>query len=163
MLLALGLPMLLAGVVAVGDAGAQQQQQPPPARPSGPPHGWLFGVWTGGQFPPGDTDSQACYGAATVIFLRDVVMRSSPLDVAYRQRIIETVAAMQDGGLEFRFVPAAPPGGPFGGRVPPDVGFGCDDNPNLLRIERRGPNEIAFPNCREFPSVLRRCTGPAER
>jgi hypothetical protein len=148
LLLALGLPLL----ATADHAGAQQ-------RSGGPPHEWVFGVWTGGQFPPGEGDSLACYGAATVIVLRDVVMRATPLDVAYRQRLIETAAATPNG-LEFRLVPAVPAGGPFGGRVPPDVGFGCDDNPNLLRVERRGPNEIVFPNCREFPSPLRRCTAP---
>jgi len=145
LLLALGLPL------AAADAGAQQG--------SGPPHEWVLGVWTGGQFPAGDTDTQACYGAATVIFLRDVVMRSTPLDVAFRQRLIET-AASTPNGLEFRFVPAQPVGGPLGARVPPDAGFGCDDNPNLLRVERRGPNEIVFPGCRDFPSPLKRCTAP---
>jgi hypothetical protein len=151
LLLALGLPLL---AVAGDEAGAQQ-------RPGGPPHEWAYGVWTGGQFPPGDGDTQACYGAATFILLRDVVLRSTPLDVAFRQRLIETVASMPDGGLEIRLVPAAPMGGPFGGRVPPDAGFGCDGNPNLLKIERRGPNEVVFPECRDFPSPLRRCTGAA--
>jgi hypothetical protein len=45
----------------------------------------------------------------------------------------------------------------FGGRVPPDGGFGCSGNPNLLRVERRGPDEITFPDCSEFPSPLKRC------
>jgi hypothetical protein len=150
--MALGLLLAAAG----DEAGAQAPR-------GGPPHEWAYGVWTGGQFPPGDTDTQACYGAATVIILRDVVMRATPLDVAYRQRLIETVAGMPDGGLEIRLLPAAPQAGPFGGRMLPDVGFGCDANPNLLRIQRRGPNEIAFPNCTEFPSPLRRCTGAAAR
>jgi hypothetical protein len=172
LLLALGVPLASA---AVPRADAQQrqpqpqrqaQQPQPPApqapRSEGPPHEWLFGVWTGGQFPAGtDTDTQACYARATVIFLRDVVLRASALDVPLRQRLIETVAVPPGGGLEFRFVPPAPLGGPFGGRVPPDAGFGCDGNPNVLRVERRGPDEIAFPNCGEFPSPLRRCTGAA--
>jgi hypothetical protein len=141
LLLALGLPL------AAADAGAQQRQTPP--------HEWVLGVWTGGQFPPGETDTQACYGAATVIFLRDVIMRSTPLDVAFRQRLIET-AASTPNGLEFRLVPVGPGASAFGG-VPPDIGFGCDGNPNLLRVERRGPNEIVFPGCQDFPSPLRRC------
>ena len=37
------------------------------------------------------------------------------------------------------------------------VGFGCTDA-NTLRVERRGENEIVFPNCSEFPSPLKRCT-----
>ena len=184
LLLALGLPLASAAVPRV-DAQQRQPQPPPsppaqpqaqqprppqppspppspPQRSEGPPHEWLFGVWTGGQFPAGtDTDTQACYARATVIFLRDVVLRASALDVPLRQRLIETVAVPPGGGLEFRFVPPAPLGGPFGGRVPPDAGFGCDGNPNVLRVERRGPDEIAFPNCGEFPSPLRRCTGAA--
>ncbi|WP_236571761.1 hypothetical protein [Rhodovarius lipocyclicus] len=127
------------------------------AQRAAPPHEWIFGSWIGGQFPPGDGASQECFGAATVIFTRDVVLRASALDVAYRQRVIETVALIPDG-LEFRFAPAGPAGGVLSSRVPPDIGFSCDGNPNLLRVQRRGPNEIAFPGCIEFPSILRRCT-----
>ena len=84
-------------------------------------------------------------------------MRSSALDIAWRQRVLETVAATGETGLEFRFAPAMAMGGPFGARVPPDAGFGCDGNPNILRVQRRGPDEIVFPNCAEFPSPLKRC------
>jgi hypothetical protein len=93
-----------------------------------------------------------------VIFTRDVVMRPSAFDVAYRQRLVETVSA-SDGVLEFRLVPAQPQMTQLGPRVPPDVGFGCPAGPNALRVERRGPDEIVFPDCAEFPSPLRRCTG----
>lgn len=116
---------------------------------SGPPHAWLFGTWTGGIFPAVDTEGPGCFGNAVVIFTRDVIMRMANLDVAYRQRLIETVAPTPDG-LEIRLLPA-------GGRPLPESGFGCDNNPNLLRVTRRGPDEIAFTNCVEFPSVLRRC------
>jgi hypothetical protein len=148
LLLALGLP--LAGPM---DAGAQQRQ--------GPPHEWTFGVWTGGLYPAGDTGSPGCAGSPTVIFTRDVVMRVSVLDTAYRQRTIETVAQTAGGGLEFRFTPAQPVMSALGGRVPPDAGFGCEGNPDMLRVERRGPDEIAFPGCNEFPSTLKRCTAGA--
>jgi hypothetical protein len=148
LLLALGLP--LAGAM---DAGAQQRQ--------GPPHEWTFGVWTGGLYPAGDTGTPACFGSPTVIFTRDVVMRVSVLDTAYRQRTIETVA-LQPDGLEFRFTPMAPVVGPLGNRMPPDAGFGCGGNPNILRVERKGPDEIAFPGCTEFPSTLKRCTTAAK-
>lgn len=144
LLLALGLP--LAGPM---DAGAQQRQ--------GPPHEWTFGAWTGGLFPALDADGPSCFGSPTVIFTRDIVMRVSVLDTAYRQRTIETVA-LQPDGLEFRFTPLAPAGGPLGNRLPPDVGFGCGGNPNVLKVERKGPDEIAFPGCSEFPSTLKRCT-----
>ena len=35
---------------------------------------------------------------------------------------------------------------------------GCASGPDVLRVERRGPDEIAFPGCGEFPSPLKRCT-----
>jgi hypothetical protein len=89
-----------------------------------------------------------------VIFTRDVVLRSSPLDVAMRQRLVQTATATPTG-VEFRLVPIGPPGA----RVQPGVGFGCSD-PNLLRVERRGTDEIVFPDCDEFPSPLKRCTTP---
>jgi hypothetical protein len=148
-MLALGLTLLAAMLPA--DAQAQQ------GAAGGPPHGWAFGVWTGGLFPAGDLDPTTCYANATVIILRDVVMRASVLDVVYRQRLIETVGPTQTGGLQFQLVPAPPVGGAFGGRVAPDSGFGCEGGPDSLVIERRGPNEIAFPNCREFLSPLKRC------
>jgi len=143
LLIALGLPL-----AATMDAGAQQRQAPP--------HEWVFGAWTGGIFPPGEIEGAACFANPTVIFTRDVVMRASVLDVAYRQRTIETAASVPNG-LEFRFTPVVPTVGAFGGQVPPDVGFGCGDSPNVLRVERRGPDEIVFPNCSQFPSPLRRC------
>ncbi len=130
----------------------------PPAAPAlvGPPHEWVFGSWTGGQFPPGEGDTPACFGSPTVIFTRDLVLRATALDTIYRQRIIETVARQPDA-LEFRFSPMEPVPSAFGNRVPPDAGFGCAGNPDALRVERRGPNEIVFPGCNEFPSPLKRC------
>lgn len=115
----------------------------------GPPHEWMFGSWTGGVFPAIDTEGPGCFGNVSVIVTRDVVMRVSSLDVSFRQRAIETVALIPDG-LEFRFVPL--PGRPF-----PEIGFGCEGNPNLLRIHRIGPDEVSMPGCVEFPSNLRRC------
>jgi hypothetical protein len=121
-----------------------------------PPHAWIFGSWTGGQFPPVDVSGPECFGNPTVIFTRDQVLRAAALDLSYRQRAIETVVVTANG-LEFRLTPLTPSAGPLGGRIPSDYGFGCDDNPNLLRVERRGPDEIVFPGCGEFPSPLRRC------
>ena len=100
-LLALAMP--LAG--AVDEAGAQAN------RPGGPPHEWVFGSWTGGIFPIGEVDPAGCFAAPVVIFTRDLVMRVAAFDVAYHQRAIETAAALPDGALEFRFVPAAPVAG----------------------------------------------------
>lgn len=134
---------------------AQTGAQPAPA--SGPPHDWLLGSWTGGLFPPGDTEGPSCLRAPTVIFTADVVLRASSLDVAYRQRTVETVGATPNG-VEFRFTPASAVVSPLGARVPPDSGFGCPGGANVLRVERRGPNEIAFPGCDEFPGPLKRCS-----
>jgi hypothetical protein len=122
---------------------------------SGPPHEWLYGSWTGGIYPATETSGGACLGQPTVIFTRDVIMRSSPLDVAYRQRLVETATATPTG-VEFRLVPVGPSNA---GRAPLGVGFGCGDM-NSLRVERRGENEIVFPNCEEFLSPLKRCTTP---
>jgi len=122
------------------------------------PHAWVFGSWTGGIFPPGETTGTRCTGQPSVIFTRDVVMRASVFDVAYRQRLIETVSTGENT-LEFRMVPVPAQSGPLGSRLPPDLGFGCAGGINSLRVERRGPNEIVFPNCADFPSPLLRCAG----
>jgi hypothetical protein len=135
------------GALALGPAQDAEAQ----ARPE-PPHAGLFGSWTGGQFPAGDTTQAECFGAPVVIITRDVVLRATALDSAYRQRVIETVA-LQPNGVEFRFLPVAA----AGARVPNDLGFGCPAGPNVLRVERRGPDEIVFPGCNEFPSPLKRC------
>jgi hypothetical protein len=144
-------PLLLAALaLALPLAGAAQ---------NAPPHAFLFGAWTGGLFPPLDRHGPACLGQPTVIFTADVVMRASLTDVAYRQRLVETVSVTQDR-FEFRLVPATPQLGPFGVRLPPDVGFGCPGGANVLRVERRGENEIVFPDCTDFPSPLLRCASP---
>lgn len=117
----------------------------------GPPHAWILGPWTGGLFPPVDTEGPACFAQPSVIFLRDSVMRVASLDVAYRQRVMETVAATADGGLEFRFVPVPQ------ARGIPEIGFGCGGDPDRLTVRRLGPDEIAFAGCVEFPASLRRC------
>jgi hypothetical protein len=139
----LALPLMATG------AGAQQA--------GAPPHAWLFGSWTGGLYPANDTGPN-CFAQPTVIFTRDVVMRTGLLDVGYRQRAIETVAG-RGNGVEFRLVPAAPSGA-LASRLPPDIGFGCAGNLNLLNVERRGDNEIAFTGCTDFPLTLKRCGAP---
>ena len=141
--------LVAATALTLGGASAQQGE---------PPHAWVFGSWTGGFFPAADTEGPRCTGQPSVIFTRDVVMRSSPFDVAYRQRFIETVSA-SNNALEFRLVPVQPQMTQLGPRLPPDIGFGCPAGPNALRVERRGPDEIVFPDCADFPSPLRRCVG----
>lgn len=129
------------------------------------PHGFLFGSWTGGLFPPPTTLSgKECLASPSVIFTRDTLMRATVIDVAYTQRLVETVREVPQG-VEFRLVAGAvkavaPSGGMFNFSAPGGeaIGFGCGD-PDVLRVVRRGQNEIMFPNCAEFPYPLIRCPG----
>ncbi|GGJ16275.1 hypothetical protein [Neoroseomonas lacus] len=156
--------LILAAPLLATSAVAQRAPAPaqPPATAAAPapaqsatPHEWLFGSWTGGLYPPGETEGSRCFAQPTVIFTREVVMRSGILDPAYRQRFLET-AATRPGATSFRFIPAAP----AGSRLPPEIGFGCPGGPDTLEVEQVGPDEIVFPNCREMPSPLRRCGSP---
>jgi len=132
----------------------------PPASAQGglPAQSWLFGAWVGGLFPPPSTiGAQQCLAQPVVIFTRDIVMRATIVDQLYTQRLVET-ARTTGNGVEFRFVPSVQQSGPFdlaqsGGG---EVGFGCEDA-DSLHVQRRGENEISFPNCPEFPYPLVRC------
>jgi hypothetical protein len=95
--------------------------------------------------------AQECLAQPMVIFTRDVVMRAVMTSPAYTQRLIDTARATATG-FELQLVPAtAVPPEPAG-----DIGFGCP-NPDLLPVQRRGENEIAFPGCTAFPYPLIRC------
>lgn len=143
--------LFLPAAMALLAAPAVLRAQPAATPRPGPPHEWLFGSWTGGIFPATESTGARCFGNAIVIFMPDVVMRASSLDVAFRQRAIETVALTPEG-VEVRLIPLGAQA-----RNVPEVGFGCDGNPDLLRVHRRGPDEIIFAGCVEFPSALRRC------
>ena len=156
--------LMLAAPLLATAALAQRSPAPPAApAPAAPPaaanipipHEWLFGAWTGGLYPAGDTEGPRCLAQPSVIFTREVVMRTGILDPAYRQRFVETVSSGA-GTTTFRFIPAAP----SGSRLPPEIGFGCPGGPDSLDVQQVGPNEIVFPNCREMPSPLRRCGSP---
>lgn len=127
-----------------------------PARSQGmPPHAWLFGTWTGGLFPPpAQMSSQQCFSQPVVVFTRDLVLRASITQQELSQRVVETARATQ-GGMEFRFAAGAGVPAMFGGSTA-RVGFGCA-SPDLLTVQRRGENEIAFPGCADFPYPLVRC------
>jgi hypothetical protein len=132
------------------------------AQSSLPPHAWLFGAWVGGLYPPPSSVSpQECLAQPVVIFTRDIVMRVVITDTNYTQRLVESARATGDG-VEFRFTApvAANAPGPFGlnGGSTLDIGFGCT-SPDVLRVQRRGDNEISFPGCADFPYPLVRCPG----
>jgi hypothetical protein len=129
-----------------------------------PPHGWLFGSWTGGLFPvSGAMTAQACLTQPVVIFTRDIVLRATLTDPLYAQREVETARATA-GGTEFRFVASQPMVAAGGGDLlglsapRPATGFGCE-NADVLHVSRLRDNEISFPGCADFPYPLVRCSG----
>ncbi|HEX3348769.1 MAG TPA: hypothetical protein VHS58_11775 [Acetobacteraceae bacterium] len=128
------------------------------AAQAAPPHAWLFGAWTGGLFPaPSNISAQACLGSPTVIFTRDVVLRSTLMDTTYQQRVVET-ARTDSGKTTFRLAPDAPvaPSNPLLASGLQAVDFGCPD-PDTLTVVRRTDNEIVFQDCADFPNPLVRC------
>lgn len=154
--------LLAASLVAASAIAATPPSGPTRPHAGGPPHAWLFGSWTGGLFPaPGHLTAQACHAQPTVIFTRDVVMRATLTDVTYVERVIETARTWQ-GGTDFVFTPAIDPTtatrNGLLGLDPPKAatGFGCA-SADTLRVERRGENEIVFPDCEDFPNPLVRC------
>lgn len=140
--------MLLAAALPTLPAAAQRGL---------PPHAWLFGAWTGGLFPaPLHPSAASCQSRATVVFGQDVVARASLTQPGLTQRVVET-ANVTRGRVEFRFVPAsATPRDLLGQAEPATSGFGCD-SPDVLYVQRKGPNEITFPGCKDFPNPLVRC------
>ena len=128
---------------------------PAHAQSNQPPHAWLFGTWTGGIFPvPAGLTREACLSQPVVIFTRDLVMRATLTEQALTQREIETARAVP-GGMEFRFINGVSGSAMLGG-VSALAGFGCA-TPDVLHVQRRGENEIAFPGCADFPNPLIRC------
>lgn len=150
------LTALTAALALLLPAAAQQPPAPPPAEP----HAFLFGTWIGGIYPPPrNLPAARCLAAPGVIFTRDLVMRSVLLEPTLRQRVVTSARATPEG-WEFRFLPIAQPRGLIGGTAggsPPEAGFGCAGGPDVLVVQKRGPNEIVFPGCTDFPSPLVRC------
>ena len=145
----LAVPVLMAAPGIAAPQPRPRQAEPAPAR-GGPPHAWLFGVWTGGLFPVLDGMLEKdCSTQATVGFAQDTVAHTTLLNNGMVRRVIETVRTSPTGA-EFRFAP-----------IETDLaGFGCDD-PNALHVERINADMISFPNCAGFPYPLQRC--PASR
>jgi hypothetical protein len=124
------------------------------------PYAWLYGSWTGGLFPaPTAITAETCLAQPVVIFTRDLVLRASLTEETYTQRVI-VAAQPTPEGVAFRFEPSAggaTGAGLFGQPAPAQAaGFGCA-SPDFLVVQRRGENEIAFPNCSDFPNPLVRC------
>ena len=125
------------------------------AQPALPPHAFLFGTWTGGLFPvAAGISNEACLSQPVVIFTKDLVMRATLTELQMTQREIET-ARVTASGIEFRFTSGVS-GSRFTGGVASLAGFGCE-NLDVLHVQRRGENEIAFPGCADFPNPLVRC------
>ena len=120
------------------------------SRPSGPPHAWLFGTWTGGLFPVLEgMVAQDCRTQPTVAFGQDVVGHSNLTSAGMTRRVIETVRT-SPAGAEFRFTPEEADAG----------SFGCEDA-NVLHVARESGETITFPHCAAFPYPLQRCPAPA--
>ena len=119
------------------------------SRPSGPPHAWLFGTWTGGLFPVLDgMAAQDCRTQPTVAFGQDVVGHTSLTGADMTRRVIETVRT-SPAGAEFRFAPDGAD----------TSSFGCEDA-NILHVARSSADMITFPHCSAFPYPLQRCPAP---
>jgi len=132
------------------------------AQGTAPAHAWLFGSWTGGLFPaPSGLTVETCLAQPVVIFTRDLVLRATLTEQTYSQRIVATVRATASG-FDFRFEPAGDPSAAaasnlLGLAAPAQpAGFGCEGE-DVLHVQRRGDNEIAFPACTDFPNPLVRC------
>jgi hypothetical protein len=137
--------LAVAALLATGPAFSQQT----------PPHAFLFGTWTGGIFPvPANMSREACLATPVVIITRDLVMRATLTEQTMTEREVQTARAVPTG-IEFRFLPATTGSTMLGGATTL-AGFGCED-PNVLHVQRRGENEIAFPGCVDFPNPLIRC------
>jgi hypothetical protein len=144
----------VAALVAILSPAARAQQS------TGLPQAFLLGSWTGGLFPPpGALNAEQCLMQPTVIFTRDLVLRATLTDQFYIQRLVET-ARGTGNGLEFRFSAAisGSAAGLSGLTETAATGFGCED-PDVLHVQRIGPNEVRFPGCRDFPFSLVRCPG----
>ncbi len=139
---------VLAAIIAPLPAARAQQQ-------ALPPHAFLFGSWIGGVFPASPSlPALLCHAHPTVIFTADLVLRANLGRTTYVQREITTAQAIPNG-VDFRFLPAEKANDPFA-LAGDSNGFGCP-NGDTLRVEKRGDNQIVFPNCGEFPYPLYRC------
>jgi hypothetical protein len=144
---------LLAGAVL-----AQAAPMRPAAAQPAPPHAWLFGMWAGGVYPaPPNMSPAECEARATFVVTQDAVIHSTLTHPDAIQNLIASVRGTPNGTI-FLLAPSDTKPDTIGG-VTEDLGFGCPE-PNILRVVRVGPNQIAFPDCKGFPSPLVRCGTP---
>ncbi len=149
LLLLLAVAGLTVAAAAPPSRNAERGPRTVAATPSGPPHAWLFGTWTGGLFPVLDGMlAQDCRTQATVAFAQDVVGHTSLTGPGMTRRVIETVRTTP-AGAEFRFAPEEADAS----------SFGCED-PNVLHVVRESGQTISFPHCAAFPYPLERCPTP---
>ncbi|MCB8883250.1 hypothetical protein ACELLULO517_23575 [Acidisoma cellulosilytica] len=147
------LTALVAGVLL-----AQAVPVRPAAAQGAPPHAWLFGMWAGGIFPASAKMSPAeCEKQATFVVTQDEVIHSTLTHQTAIENLIASVRGTPNGTV-FLLAPSNTKPDDIGG-VADDIGFGCPED-NVLRVVRVGPNQIAFPDCKGFPSPLVRCPQP---
>ena len=140
--------VLLAHAVPVRPAAAQ----------GAPPHAWLFGMWAGGLYPaPANMTPAQCQAQATFVVTQDAVIHSTLTHQTAIQNLIARVRGTPNGTI-FLLAPTDTKPDNTGGMAD-DLGFGCPQD-NVLRVVRVGPNAIAFPDCKGFPSPLVRCAPP---
>ncbi len=147
--------LLLAG--AILSAGAVRR---PVEAQAVPPHAWLFGAWAGGIYPaPPNMSAAECEARATFVVTRDVIVHSTLTHPTAIQNLIASVRGTPQGTI-FALAPTDTKPETIAG-ITEDLGFGCPQ-PDVLRVVKIAPNEIAFPDCAGFPSPLVRCPAPAQ-
>ncbi len=146
------LAVLLAGALCLSALPIR-----PASAQAAPPHAWLFGMWAGGIYPaPPDMTPAECRARATFVVSQDAVIHSTLTHPDAIENLIASVRGTPEGTI-FLLAPTNTQPQTIAG-LPEDLGFGCPD-PNVLRVVRVGPNRIAFPDCKGFPSPLVRCRG----
>jgi hypothetical protein len=98
-----------------------------------------------------------CQESATFVVTQDEIIHSTLTHPDAIQNLIASVRGTPNGTI-FLLAPSDTKPESFGG-IPQDLGFGCPE-PNVLRVVKVGPNQIAFPDCKGFPSPLVRCSPP---
>ncbi|MCB8874180.1 hypothetical protein [Acidisoma silvae] len=145
----------VAATLLAGAFLAQAVPAHPAAAQGAPPHAWLFGMWAGGIYPAsGNMSAKDCALQATFVVTQDAIIHSTLTHPTAIQNLIASVRGTPNGTV-FLLAPTDTKPDNAGGMAD-DLGFGCPED-NVLRVVRVGPNQIAFPDCKGFPSPLVRC------